>query len=74
MRRHRSIERDFPHIVEIVVPGRGWGGPRDAMKIEAAAIPSTKIWQSVWVKLSASHVLREQSKLANRGSPKKIGT
>jgi len=31
MRRHRSFERDFPHIVEIVVPGRSWGGPRDAM-------------------------------------------
>jgi hypothetical protein len=31
MRRHRSIERDFPHIVEIAVR-RGWGGTRDAMK------------------------------------------
>ena len=31
MRRHRSIERDFPHIVEIAVP-RGRGGTRDAMK------------------------------------------
>jgi len=31
MRRHRSIERDFPHIVEIAVH-RGWGGTRDAMK------------------------------------------
>jgi hypothetical protein len=30
MRRHRTIERDFPHIVEIAV-GRGWGGTRDAM-------------------------------------------
>ena len=30
MRRHRSIERDFPHIVEIAVR-RGWGGTRDAM-------------------------------------------
>ena len=31
MRRHRSIERDFPHIVEIVVPESGLGGTRDAM-------------------------------------------
>jgi hypothetical protein len=31
MRHHRSIERDFPHIVEIAVH-RGWGGTRDAMK------------------------------------------
>jgi hypothetical protein len=31
MRRHRSIERDFPHFVEIAVR-RGWGGTRDAMK------------------------------------------
>jgi hypothetical protein len=31
MRRHKSIERDFPHIVEIVVPGRSWGGARTAM-------------------------------------------
>jgi hypothetical protein len=23
--------RDFPHVVEIVVPGRGWGGMRNAM-------------------------------------------
>jgi hypothetical protein len=31
MRRHRSIERDFPHIVEIIVPKSGLGGARDAM-------------------------------------------
>ena len=31
MRRHRDIERDFPHIVEIIVPGSGWGGARAAM-------------------------------------------
>jgi hypothetical protein len=31
MRRHRSIERDFPHIVETAVR-HGWGGTRDAMK------------------------------------------
>ena len=31
MRYHRSIERDFPHIVEIAVR-RGWRGTRDAMK------------------------------------------
>ena len=30
MRRHRSFERDFPHIAEIAVH-RGWGGTRDAM-------------------------------------------
>ena len=30
MRRHRTIERDFPHIVKIAVR-RGWGGTRDAM-------------------------------------------
>ena len=26
MRRHRDIERDFPYIVEMIVPGSGWGG------------------------------------------------
>ena len=31
MRRHRDIERDFPHIVEIIVPGSGWGGARAAI-------------------------------------------